>query len=247
MPPPIQILTSSSSSSRLESALASLEDVSRHRLSRRDSHSGSLASMTPPNYSISHGTSSSFQPRVIRASSSAAVASSGHEQPVSRHSVSPVRHRTQSSSLLSRPQLGSRPHPAATSLRPPEPPFTTPAYLSHVVLSNLFHGGPLPPQPHIIESRVTSEAPSSMTDSDESTDPHVPGFRRRRHRHNNNASPKELVSWPTALALPTQWSENDKSPHLTVGPDGRDVSFNGAVLKQTLWSPTYFHRSQQYS
>ncbi|KIM34017.1 hypothetical protein M408DRAFT_89481 [Serendipita vermifera MAFF 305830] len=234
MPPPVQIPTSSSSS-RLESALASLEDVSRQRSMRRDSahpsnasfsHSatGFGASMTPPTYSTSHVASSSYQPRVIRASSSA-VASS--HDPISfgtRHSISPVRHRTHSSNLLSRPQAAPRVHSAA--VRAQEPPFSTPAYLSHVVLSNLFHGGPVPPQAHILESRVMSEAPSSMTDSDESThgDSHLPGYNRRRHR---NTTPKELVSWPTVLPLPTQWNENDKSPHLTVSADGRDVSFNG--------------------
>lgn len=182
--------------------------------------------MTPPNYSTSHTASSSFQPRVIRASSSAVAASHDPISYGTRHSVSPVRHRAQSSSLLSRPQVTPRVH--STALRAQEPPFETPAYLSHVVLSNLFHGGPPPLQTHILESRVTSEAPSSMTDSDESTqgDPHIPGF-RRRHRH---TSPKELVSWPTILPLPTQWSESDKSPHLTVGPDGRDVSFNGTLF-----------------
>jgi Ran-binding protein 9/10 len=245
MPPPVPIPSSSSSrsTSRLENVLASFEDPRGLRFRRDSGHhraslsqstvpapiSGSTASVTPPAYSLSHTASSSYQPRVVRASSSA-VATGLEPSFVTRHSISPTRHRTHSSNLLSRSQPAPRPHSAA--LRAQSSPFTPPAYLSHTVLSDLFHGGSIPPQSHTPEIRATPEASSPMTDSDDSLhgETLVSGI-RRRHR---NASPKELVSWPTVLPLPTQWSENDKSPHLTVSPNGREVSFNGAVFTISL-------------
>jgi hypothetical protein len=241
MPPPVPIPSSSStrSTSRLENVLASFEDPRGLRFRRDSGHHGaslsqstapapipsSTASMTPPTYSLSHTTSNSYQPRVVRASSSAVTA--GLDPPfVTRHSISPTRHRTHSSSLVSRPPAAPRPNPAAP--RAQSPPFAPPAYLAHTVLSGLFHGGSNSPQSHTPETRATPEASSPMTDSDDSVhgETHTSGTRRRYRTQ----TPKELVSWPTVLPLPIQWNENDKSPHLTVSPNGREVSFNGAVF-----------------
>jgi len=255
MPPPVPIPSSSTTrpTSRLENVLASFEDLSRLRFSRRDSGhlgvplsqtiaptpiSGSTVSVTPPGYSLSHTASSSYQPRVVRASSSA-VTSGLDGSFGTRHSISPSRHRTHSSSLLSRPPPAPRSHSAAS--RAQHAPFTPPTYLSHTVSSSLFHGGPTPPKSHNHETRATPEAPSSLTDSDDSVHGESPvsGI-RRRHR---NMPPKELVSWPTVLPLPTQWNENDKSSHLTVSPNGREVSFNGTrfVISLIVYLPSLGH------
>jgi hypothetical protein len=40
-------------------------------------------------------------------------------------------------------------------------------------------------------------------------------------------STKEVISWPTFLSIPTKWNESDKSPHLIVSPNGKDVTFSG--------------------
>ncbi|KAG8812634.1 hypothetical protein FRC17_001927 [Serendipita sp. 399] len=64
-----------------------------------------------------------------------------------------------------------------------------------------------------------------MSDSDDSSSsPNVVSAPRRKQR---TQSSKQPVPWPSLISIPTQWSETDKSPHLIVSPNGRDVTFNG--------------------
>ncbi|KAG8781976.1 hypothetical protein FRC15_007787 [Serendipita sp. 397] len=223
MPPPVPI--PSNSTSRLEHVLASFEEASRLRYGRRESSHGSLplttagagTSGTPPVYSTMNAIPSSYQPRVVRAPASI------QDPPASttRASVSPVRHRSQSSQLLLRPLIPSRTQPISSrgSL-----PFTPPTYLSNALLSNLFQGGPPPPQAIVPESRQPSEPVVPMSDSDDSSAGPVVSSSRRKQR---TQPPRQSISWPSLISIPTQWSESDKSHYLIVSSNGRDVTFNG--------------------
>lgn len=238
-PVPIPSSSSSRSTSRVEHVLASFEEPARSRFgrlssdSRRQSLGPITSSMaTPPSGATansvgtsalpsSYGASSSpFQPRVVRASST-------HESNTlaTRHSLSPTRHRRQSAHIPvpPRPPTKARVQSVPGSRTAP---FVPPSYLSNAVLGSLMHGGPIPLQAHVPEPRVIHQAEprSTMSDSDDDST-HVGPVHSRRHPR--APSPRETTSWPTQLAIPTKWSETDKSSHLTISANGKDVSFHG--------------------
>ncbi|PVG00698.1 SPRY-domain-containing protein [Serendipita vermifera] len=223
MPPPVPIPSSSSSSSaRLEHLIANLEEVGRTRPGRRDSGlfpststTTALTSTTPPIYVSPHAVSSSYQPRVIRPSTSLHDAGSLSNS----HSISPTRYRNQSSQGSHRPLMNAR---SQAILQRSSPPFTIPTYLENAILFNLIRGGLPPPQPYVPEPRLASDPTSTTTDSDDSSNLATGGTRGRSH------GAREHTSWPKSLSIPTRWSETDKNHHLIISPDGKDVSFNSS-------------------
>ena len=225
MPPAVPI-PSTSSTSRLEHMLASFDEASRQRFGgRRDSSHGPVlpgmttANITPPVHPFTQSVSSSFQPRVIRAPTATA---DGHAPSVgTRASISPTRLRA-GSHLSHRPQTTARALPNA--VRAGLPTFTPPAYLANALMASLFHGGPPPPQAIVPDSRVIPDPHQIVSDSEESSNAHSgPSSRRRRKMQ----VPRNFTSWPTALPIPTQWSEVDKHQQLIVSPNGKDVTFGG--------------------
>lgn len=247
MPPPVPIPSSSArSQSRLEHVLASFEDNSSIGPSslgnRRLHHAATLLSHGSPYPVDSSARNSGHQPRIVRASSSAQDSAPA---PTStsvggRLSTSPIRHR----SSTSRPP--PRPSPA-TQRAQPQQPWTPPSYLQNALLSNLVHGGP--PQAIVPEAAPTpvviggGSDLAPMSDSDESV-PQVArslsGVRRRhRDRGMNTTAATGMtlspgaVEWPTMLPVPTQWSDTDKSNHLILSPNGRDVTFGHVSTLET--------------
>jgi hypothetical protein len=235
MPPPMAIPASSSSrpTSRLEYVLASFEDSTRARqgtvpVSSSATAGTAIATGSSPGggygYPVGHGPSSSHQPRVIRASSSTHDVSSGAVVLGSRPSISisPTRHRATSALILSRANVPPRTH---SNVARSHTPFTPPTYLQNALLSNLIRGGPPPPQAHVPELDPTPELVSTMSDSEDSA--HNPRRVHPTRPKHGDMSTKKTLSWPKYLSIPTKWNESDKSPHLIVSPNGKDVTFSG--------------------
>lgn len=55
-----------------------------------------------------------------------------------------------------------------------------------------------------------------------------PGAQPVQQASNSSDSEDELtpITWPKSLHIPTQWNEDDKSNHLIISSNGRDISFD---------------------
>ncbi|KAL0950475.1 hypothetical protein HGRIS_007287 [Hohenbuehelia grisea] len=163
---------------------------------------------------------STFEPRIIRADAS----SEAPCQPST--SMSPTRTRRTSTTGVR--ATSAQRHSSSVLLAPLFSPstFTRPAYLEHSALRHLLHTeapplSPLGRKPDNTSQANLLETPSSPMDSDEES---------------NVSPPRELSGAPLphlplsnpTLSLPTRWSDQIRHAMLTVSPDGRDLSFQGA-------------------
>ncbi|KAF8213685.1 hypothetical protein K438DRAFT_1707519 [Mycena galopus ATCC 62051] len=155
----------------------------------------------------SHG----FEPRVIRADSPRSI------DPTSLPSSSLPRARKPSATGLPAPsshRTVSGPLPPASPPRPTS--FTRPAYLEHSALRHLLQTE-APPSPP--PSRKAGPSRRSLTPSTDSDDDGSPPPRRVVPTANPS---------PQVLQLPTRWSECYRHELLSISPDGRDVTYQGA-------------------
>ncbi|KAJ7748469.1 SPRY-domain-containing protein [Mycena maculata] len=159
--------------------------------------------------------SNGFEPRVIRADSP--------------RSVDPACLPSSSSTSLPRPRRPSATGTRAPSthnrtlsgpLLPAPPPrpasFTRPAYLEHSALRHMLQTEMPPSLPPSRKSGGSRRSMSPTTDSDEDGSPPP-------RRVTPTADPS-----PQVLNLPTRWSEHYRHELLTISPDGRDVTYQGA-------------------
>ncbi|KAK7064734.1 Ran-binding protein, partial [Favolaschia claudopus] len=158
--------------------------------------------------------STGFEPRVIHAASPrstdpASVPSSSTvpraRKPSATGARAPTSHRTVSG-------------PLHTTSPPRTTPFTRPAYLEHSALRDLLQTEAPPSMP--AKRKVVQETSRrSLTPETESDDDGSPPPRR---------VPPTVTPSPQVLHLPTRWSERFRHELLSISPDGRDVTYQGA-------------------
>ncbi|KAJ7151584.1 SPRY-domain-containing protein [Mycena filopes] len=157
--------------------------------------------------------SNGFEPRVIRADSSRSV------EPAYLPSSSSSLPRARKSSA-SVPRAPSSHRTVSGPLPPPSPPrptsFTRPAYLEHSALRHLLQTEGPPSLPPSRKAGPSSRRSSSPSDSDEDGSPPP-----------RRVTP-DVNTLPEVLNLPTRWSEHYRHELLSISPDGRDVTYQGA-------------------
>ncbi|KAI0757686.1 SPRY-domain-containing protein [Daedaleopsis nitida] len=188
-----------------------------------------------------------FEPRIIRATTSPNPSRDAACNPPYSPSASPTRPRRLSSGVRSQAALST----SAPAHRPPAPThvshttshsFPRPAYLEYSALREMLHtdssssayGGSTRPQSYNVPGHdpraAASPAPpvipypylrrelTPVVDSDDESiaTPPPPAVRA-----------VTMISTNTVLMLPTRWSEQDRTPSLSVSLDGRELTFTG--------------------
>ncbi|KIK99935.1 hypothetical protein PAXRUDRAFT_130960 [Paxillus rubicundulus Ve08.2h10] len=167
-----------------------------------------------------------YEPRVIRVDS---ARNTDVACPQSS-SVSPTRARRPSATdvrALSA-QRSSVAHIPAPTTEPA--PFSRPSYLEHSALRHLLQTeSPSLPPPRKAEStavradytvgRRVQRSPSYDSDEDDMSPP----------REVRKSTPLPVTTSSPALLLPTRWSDEYRSPHLTVCSDGRELIYQGTT------------------
>ncbi|KAF8633962.1 hypothetical protein AX15_001142 [Amanita polypyramis BW_CC] len=164
-----------------------------------------------------------FEPRIVRASPDSSRSPDPTCLPST--STSPIRTRRPSSAAISSlPQSRQPP----SQLSPPS--FPRPSYLDHSALRHMLQTElppALPPnqlsEPQFRSSHRFSGPMSPSTDSDDDSSATPP-------RETAPAAPSPPVLGSNhVLKLPTRWSDQVRHSSLSVSPDGRDLTFNGAA------------------
>ncbi|KIJ21428.1 hypothetical protein PAXINDRAFT_164933 [Paxillus involutus ATCC 200175] len=167
-----------------------------------------------------------YEPRVIRADS---ARGSDVTCPQSS-SVSPTRARRPSATGVRAPsaQRSSVAHIPTPATEPV--PFPRPAYLEHSALRHLLQTESpslLPPrkaEPTVVRvdytiGRRVQRSPSYDSDEDDMSPP----------REVRKSTPPPVTTSSPTLLLPTRWSDEYRSPHLTVCSDGRELIYQGTT------------------
>ncbi|KAI0638786.1 SPRY-domain-containing protein [Trametes polyzona] len=192
-----------------------------------------------------------FEPRIIRATTSPAPPRDPACNTTYSPATSPARPRRLSAGVRSQSAFGSssltqRSAPQATHATPSvSQGFPRPAYLDYSSLRDMLHAEPTPSQ--LVQ--VARPAPYTVTPQDvrSSASPAPPSipypyFRRdlsplgdsddESTEHSPPPQPPALgavtvLSTNTVLMLPTRWSEQDRTPALSISLDGRELTFTG--------------------
>ncbi|KAI0770953.1 SPRY-domain-containing protein [Trametes elegans] len=194
-----------------------------------------------------------FEPRIIRATTSPtpshdpACNAPGPYSP----SSSPVRPRRlsagiRSQSAFSSTSLNQRATASTASHAAHTTPqgFPRPAYLDYSSLRDLLHTEPAAsPLAPVARPAAYAVAPHDMRSSASPAPPSIPYPYFRRDLSPVGDSDDESIATPpppaaavgavtvlstnTVLMLPTRWSEQDRTPSLSVSLDGRDLTFTG--------------------
>ncbi|OJT07939.1 Ran-binding protein 10 [Trametes pubescens] len=192
-----------------------------------------------------------FEPRIIRATTSPTPSRDpGCNAPYSP-STSPVRPRRLSAgvrpqSAVSSSSLSQRSIPLAThGNAPTSQGFPRPTYLDYSSLREMLHTEPAPsPLVPVARSTAYSVASSDARSSASPAPPAIPYPYIRRELSPVGDSDDESIATPppsqpttlgavtvlstnTVLMLPTRWSEQDRTPSLSVSLDGRELTFTG--------------------
>jgi Ran-binding protein 9/10 len=183
-------------------------------------------SMTTSHARGSPRTTSSFEPRIVRATTE----SSRGVDPACLPSSSTSPTRTRRPSIASgRAASTHRQVSSHTVSTPPPPPvsFARPAYLEHSALRHMLQTElppALPPsrktETATLDHHGYSAAMSSPTDSDEDGNVSPP--------RELPSAPPPLVSQDQIMRLPTRWSDQFRHALLTVSGDGRDLIYHGS-------------------
>lgn len=168
-----------------------------------------------------------FEPRVIRADTSR-----GSDNPcLPSSSTSPTRIRRSSAAGVRAPSSQRRSPGRGLNVTPAPPvSFPRPAYLEHSSLRHLLRTE-APPSRNadgnmgeidffINRPNTSRSSMSPQTDSDDESNISVP-------RDLPPTLPHVVVASSDTLRLPTRWSEQDRSPYLSVSADGRDLTYHG--------------------
>lgn len=190
---------------------------------------------TSPSTSTLRSTSrvSTFEPRVVRGSPH----DHPHDAETSTTSISPSQARR--SSLTTRSSGPPRPVVPQHIFAKTPVSFARPSYLEFCAMRQLLQTDPLPgPIPSRKASSISNTRPQiyapSYSPSDEDDGVQTPPLIPRSVPAATPAPPRQKI------LLPSRWSELDRHPNLTLGHDGREVSYTG------LWA-VYFGLSCSYS
>ena len=192
-------------------------------------------------------TSSSpvFEPRIIRATPSPNPTGDPACNPPP---TSPARPRRQSSGVHAQIALGTG--PVAHRAHPPAYPghhtphgFPRPSYLDYSALRDMLHTEPASSALATTSRHLTYPASGHDVRSGTSPAPAIPYPYLRRELTPSGDSDDESVAATTTsplvvgavtmlstnnvLMLPTRWSEQDRTPSLSVSLDGRELTFTG--------------------
>ncbi|KAJ7071552.1 SPRY-domain-containing protein [Mycena amicta] len=172
-----------------------------------------------PSITTRNSPRSPFEPRVIRADSPRSVATD--PACLSTSPTSPLaRPRRPSSSATAPRASSSQRSPSGTAQNTPASQttaFTRPAYLEESAMRHLLQ---TEAPPAILPTRKPGQpsrrslSPSSDSEEEGSPPP-------QRPTPTLNASPE-------VLHLPTRWNEHCRHESLSISPDGRDITFQGA-------------------
>lgn len=168
-----------------------------------------------------------YEPRIVRASHPA-TADRCLQPPVSttharRASTSP--HQARSATRSSANTQADAPPLVVTT-----DTFPRPAYLDHSTFRDLLHTDPSCSSLRRDASTLARTTPASsvastMTPSTDSDDDHSTPPRRTVA-----TTPLPAPLQPQAVfSLPTRWSVTDRSNHLTISQDGRDLTYTGTL------------------
>ncbi|KAJ7226074.1 SPRY-domain-containing protein [Mycena pura] len=203
------------------------EDSRSSVRSARNSAAASISPTRPSARSLTHSSpaitarssprSNGFEPRVIRADSPRSVdpACLPSSSPSPLSSLPRTRRPSETGPRASNSQRTVAGPTRASS--PPCTSFARPAYLEHSAMRHLLQTeapSSLPPSRKAGPSSRRSLSPP--TDSDEEGSPPP-----RRLTPTLNPSPQ-------VLHLPTRWSERYRNELLSISPDGRDATYQGA-------------------
>lgn len=188
--------------------------------------SASLASSIPGRRSSSRST---YEPRVVRGTSSERVSASDlNYGPQPSTSPSQARRSSLRTSGSQKPivplHVVSRTTPVA---------FPRPTYLDHSSLRHLLQTEapifPIPTRKVEVPSN-SSGRPHSYINSDDDDDSVVsssPPAQNSTVARSTGFIPQDKI-----LKLPTRWSDQDRNTHLSVSPDGRDLSYQGVFPRR---------------
>ncbi|ESK98176.1 ran-binding protein [Moniliophthora roreri MCA 2997] len=173
-------------------------------------------------------TTSSFEPRVVRADSSRSF------DPTCMPPATP-------SSSTRRPSFGN--HRAASVLRTvpassnvwtaPATSFSRPSYLEHSAFRHLLQtdgsssSASFPSRKEEPDPRIYSGAMSPSTDSDDDSNISPPPRDIPTASTSTSAFTPSVISSDQVLKLPTRWSDQFHHPILTLSPDGRELEYQG--------------------
>lgn len=171
-----------------------------------------------------------YEPRIIRAS---------NPTPTDRCLQPPATTHGRRASASAHPARSATRSSPATQADAPAQVVTTdtfprPAYLDHSTFRGLLHTDPSSPLPrrdaHTPARTPSSSAGSTMTPSTDSDDDYSTPPRRA-----TAPTPQPAPAQPQAVfTLPTRWSVTDRSNHLTISPDGRDLTYTGMSQHMTV-------------
>ncbi|KAI0820628.1 SPRY-domain-containing protein [Trametes gibbosa] len=191
-----------------------------------------------------------FEPRIIRATTSPTPSRDPACNSPYSPSSSPVRPRrlsagVRSQSIVSSGSSAPRLPPSTHAPQTTSQGFPRPSYLDYSSLREMLHTE-LGPSPSV---QATRPATYSVTSSDSRSSvspapPAIPYPYFRRDLSPVGDSDDESVATPpppqptslgavnvlstsTILMLPTRWSEQDRTPSLSISNDGRDLTFTG--------------------
>ncbi|KAF9056421.1 hypothetical protein BJ165DRAFT_513128 [Panaeolus papilionaceus] len=180
---------------------------------------------TSPSTSTLRSTSrvSTFEPRVVRGSPH----DHPHDAETSTTSISPSQARR--SSLTTRSSGPPRPVVPQHIFAKTPVSFARPSYLEFCAMRQLLQTDPLPgPIPSRKASSISNTRPQiyapSYSPSDEDDGVQTPPLIPRSVPAATPAPPRQKI------LLPSRWSELDRHPNLTLGHDGREVSYTGTVM-----------------
>lgn len=192
-----------------------------------------------------------FEPRIIRATTSPTPSRDPACNAPYSPSTSPVRPRrlsagVRSQSAVSSSSLSQRSIPLSTHANAPTSQgFPRPEYLDYSSLREMLHTEPAPsPLVPVARSAAYSVASSDARSSASPAPPAIPYPYIRRELSPVGDSDDESLATPppphpatlgavtvlstnTVLMLPTRWSEQDRTPSLSVSLDGRELTFTG--------------------
>ncbi|KAI1790513.1 SPRY-domain-containing protein [Ganoderma leucocontextum] len=189
-----------------------------------------------------------FEPRIIRGTPSPNPTRDPACNPPYSPSTSPVRPRRQSSGVRTQIALGTSPvaHRAHAPAHPGHHTshgFPRPAYLDNSALRDMLHTEPASSVLATTSRQLTYPTSGHDVRAGTSPAPAIPYPYLRRDLTPLGDSDDESVaatttpppavgavtvlSTNTVLMLPTRWSEQDRTPSLSVSLDGRELTFTG--------------------
>jgi hypothetical protein len=195
-------------------------------------------------------TTSTFEPRIVRATTESSRSVDAACLPSSSTSPS----RTRRSSVANGRATSTQRQVSSHVSTPPPPPvsFARPAYLEHSALRHMLQTELPPALPPSRKTDTTtldhqgySAAMSPPTDSDEDSNVSPP-------RELPLAPPPPPISQDQILRLPTRWSDQFRHTLLTVSGDGRDLTYHGSFypllcghLVLNLFVLRYFQKARR--